>query len=86
MLGINKIPLINPENPIKIMINSIIVGFNFIYLFYMTVEIFFHATFGGYEYKINQIANIAWMTEMILEMNTATYHKSKFITDRKHII
>ncbi|KAL4479879.1 hypothetical protein ABPG74_020395 [Tetrahymena malaccensis] len=83
---IDKIPLINPENPIKLIINTIIVAYNCFYLFIMSVEVFFEAHFGSYYNIFNSIATFCWISEMLIQMNTSCYHDNKFVTDRKVIM
>ncbi|EAS03515.3 histone acetyltransferase family protein (macronuclear) [Tetrahymena thermophila SB210] len=85
-LRIDKIPLINPENPIKLIINTIIVAYNCFYLFIMSVEVFFEAHFGSYYNIFNSIATFCWISEMLIQMNTSCYHDNKFVTDRKVIM
>jgi hypothetical protein len=48
----------------------------------MSIEVVFHIHFAK---SFASIATFAWITEMILQMNTATYHGNHFITDRKEI-
>ncbi len=79
---LNKVPLIDPENKLKILINVIIVAYNCFYLYLTSIEVIFSQHFN----KIfAQIATTSWITEMILQMNTATYHGNHFVTDRKVI-
>ncbi|KAL4509362.1 hypothetical protein ABPG72_018293 [Tetrahymena utriculariae] len=85
-LRIDKIPLINPENPIKLIINTIIVAYNCFYLFIMSVEVFFEAHFGSYYNIFNSIATFCWISEMLIQMNTSCYHDNNFVTDRKVIM
>ncbi|EAS07084.2 cyclic nucleotide-binding domain protein (macronuclear) [Tetrahymena thermophila SB210] len=51
----------------------------------ISLTIFFQAEFGEYHNLFNYIAIVAWVSEMLLQMNTATYHDGDFITDRKII-
>lgn len=45
-LRLDRIPLIDPENPIKLGINSIIAAYNLFYLYIMSMEVFFEAELG----------------------------------------
>ncbi|KAL4434874.1 hypothetical protein ABPG74_021213 [Tetrahymena malaccensis] len=79
------IPLLNPENKLRICINLIIACYSSFYLYITSLHIFFNAEFGIYEQLFHQIAIAAWITEMLLSMNTFCYHHGQFITDRKQI-
>lgn len=39
-------PLFDPENPIKIIFNSIVVAYNCFFLYWMSIEVFFDAHIG----------------------------------------
>lgn len=65
-LKLDKIPLFNPENQIKLIINTIIVAYNLFYLFLISVEVFFEAHLGEASQYLNSIAIFAWIFEMIL--------------------
>ena len=80
---LDRVPLINPENRLKLFINSIIVTYNCFYLFIISIEVIFSVHFN---IIYLQIATFAWITEMILQMNTATYHGDHFVTNRRKII
>lgn len=82
---LNKIPLFNPENKFRIMINAIIVCYNCFFLLVISFNIFFQAQFGNSQHTLHYIATAAWVSEMLIQMNTATYHDGDFITDRKTI-
>ncbi|EAS07111.2 cyclic nucleotide-binding domain protein (macronuclear) [Tetrahymena thermophila SB210] len=79
------IPLFNPENKLRICINLIIACYSSFYLYITSLHIFFNADFGSYEELFHQIAIAAWISEMLLSMNTFCYHHGQFITDRKQI-
>jgi hypothetical protein len=69
-----KLPLINPENKIKIIFNIVTFIYNVIYMLAISLILFFGASFGVYEYYIHKFAVIAWITEMIVQMNSAMYN------------
>ncbi|KAL4434897.1 hypothetical protein ABPG74_021236 [Tetrahymena malaccensis] len=82
---LEKVPLFNPENKLRIFINGLIVLYNCFFLMTISFTLFFYADFGEYHNLFNYIAIVAWIFEMLLQMNTATYHDGDFITDRKAI-
>ncbi|KAL4503003.1 hypothetical protein ABPG72_014232 [Tetrahymena utriculariae] len=84
-LILNRIPLFNPENKFRIFINAIIVSYNCFFLLLISFTIFFQADFGHLQHVFNYIAIVAWVTEMLIQMNTATYYEGDFITDRKQL-
>ncbi|EWS75356.1 cation channel family protein (macronuclear) [Tetrahymena thermophila SB210] len=81
----NNIPLFNPENKIRILVNGLIVCYNCFYLFTISLTLFFKAEIQDYQHLFHYVAIVAWIFEMVLQMNTATYHEGDFITDRKTI-
>lgn len=85
IIGLDKIPLFDPESKIKIVINSIIVSYNCFYIFLISIVLIFDAHLGDLEHLFTYIAMASWITEMVVEMNTACYHHNHFITDRKLI-
>ncbi|KAL4509352.1 hypothetical protein ABPG72_018283 [Tetrahymena utriculariae] len=84
-LRLNKIPIINPENKLKIMFNTIIVTYNCFYLFLRSLQIFFHADLGVYSHYLHYAAEAAWATEMLVQLNTSMYYHNHFTKDRKII-
>ena len=66
LLGLNRIPLFDPENMLKLLINSIIVGYNVFYLFVISLEVFFQAHFKEEAAIFHDIAMGMWVTEMLL--------------------
>ena len=56
------------------------------YLFIISIEVFFEAELGTASQYFNNIALIAWISEMVIQMNTACYHHNHFITDRSIIM
>ncbi|EAS03805.2 histone acetyltransferase family protein (macronuclear) [Tetrahymena thermophila SB210] len=84
-LLLSKLPLINPENKIRIIITSIIVCYNCFYLLLVSFTVFFEAEFEGLFEILSNIANGAWVFEMLISMNTSTYHEGEFVTDRRII-
>lgn len=86
-VGLDRIPLFNPESMMKIIINSVIVAYNLFYMILITLILIFDAHPGNeLEHIFHYIAIASWITEMVVEMNTACYHDNHFITDRKVII
>ncbi|EAS03516.2 cyclic nucleotide-binding domain protein (macronuclear) [Tetrahymena thermophila SB210] len=85
LLRLDKIPLFDPENMIKLAINTIIVTYNCFFLFITSIEVCFSAHFP-YANIFHSIALGAWITEMLLQMNTATYYNNTFTKDRKLIL
>ncbi|KAL4509361.1 hypothetical protein ABPG72_018292 [Tetrahymena utriculariae] len=85
LLRLDKIPLFDPENMIKLAINSIIVTYNCFFLFITSIEVCFSTHFP-YANIFHSIALGAWITEMLLQMNTATYYNNTFTKDRKLIL
>lgn len=86
-IGLDKIPLFDPESKMKIILNSIIVSYNLFYMVLITLILIFEAHPGNeLEHIFHYIAMASWITEMVVEMNTACYHNNHFITDRKVII
>lgn len=43
---LERVPLLDPENPYKIAFNVIIVSYNCFFLYVMSLEVFFSAHFG----------------------------------------
>ncbi|KAL4455470.1 hypothetical protein ABPG74_012622 [Tetrahymena malaccensis] len=84
-LILDKIPLFNPENKFRIFINALIVTYNCFFLLLISFTIFFQADFGHLQHIFNYIAIVSWVTEMLMQMNTATYYDGDFITDRKQL-
>ncbi|EAS03524.2 cyclic nucleotide-binding domain protein (macronuclear) [Tetrahymena thermophila SB210] len=84
-LKLNKIPIINPENKLKILFNTIIVTYNCFYLFLRSLQIFFHADLGDYSHYFHYAAEAAWVTEMLVQLNTSMYYHNHFTKDRKII-
>ncbi|KAL4483325.1 hypothetical protein ABPG72_007967 [Tetrahymena utriculariae] len=82
---LEKFPLFNPENKLRIFFNGLIVCKNCFFLMTISQKMFFQADFGEYHNLFNYVAIVAWVSEMLLQMNTATYHDGDFITDRKII-
>ncbi|KAL4432256.1 hypothetical protein ABPG74_020224 [Tetrahymena malaccensis] len=80
-----NVPLFNPENKIRILVNALIVCYNCFYLFIISLTLFFKADIQDYQHLFHYVAIVAWIFEMVLQMNTATYHEGDFITDRKTI-
>lgn len=70
---------------LKLALNTLIVAYNCFYLFVISVELFFSAHFAS-QSLLHNIAMVAWVTEMLLQMNTATYHNNVFTKDRKVIL
>ncbi|EAR92162.2 cyclic nucleotide-binding domain protein (macronuclear) [Tetrahymena thermophila SB210] len=85
ILIFENLPLFNPENKLRICVNGLIAFYNCFYLFTISLTLFFQAEFEEYHNLFHQIAIVAWIFEMLLQMNTATYHEGDFITDRKTI-
>ncbi|KAL4480986.1 hypothetical protein ABPG72_014454 [Tetrahymena utriculariae] len=85
ILIFENLPLFNPENKLRICVNGLIACYNCFYLFTISLTLFFKAEFQEYQHLFHYIAIAAWIFEMILQMNTATYHEGDFITDRKTI-
>ncbi|EAR92161.2 cation channel family protein (macronuclear) [Tetrahymena thermophila SB210] len=85
ILIFENLPLFNPENKLRICVNGLIACYNCFYLFTISLTLFFQAEFQDYHNLFHQIAIAAWVLEMFLQMNTATYHEGDFITDRKTI-
>ncbi|KAL4479880.1 hypothetical protein ABPG74_020396 [Tetrahymena malaccensis] len=85
LLRLDKIPLFDPENMTKLAINTIIVTYNCFFLFITSIEVCFSAHFP-YANIFHSIALGAWITEMLLQMNTATYYNNTFTKDRKIIL
>ncbi|KAL4479885.1 hypothetical protein ABPG74_020401 [Tetrahymena malaccensis] len=85
-LRFNRLPLFDPESKIKIILNSLIVTYNCFYIFIISIVLIFDAELGHIEHHLTYVAMAAWITEMLVEMNTACYHNNQFITDRKIII
>ncbi|KAL4466526.1 hypothetical protein ABPG72_000733 [Tetrahymena utriculariae] len=82
-----KIPLFNPEQKWRILFNSIIVIFNCFYLYVISLKI----CFGSYSINqlsqmIHQVAQIVWIADMLIQMNTAMYHNNEFTEDRRIIM
>lgn len=85
-MGLNNIPLFDPESKIKILLNTVIVTYNCFYILLISVILIFDAHLGHLEHTFTYIAMASWITEMVVEMNTKCYHHNHFITDRKIII
>jgi len=86
-LRLDRIPLFDPENKIKIALNSIIVTYNCFYMLMITVVLIFDAHMDASEEHIfTYIAMASWILEMLMEMNTVCYHNNHFVTDRMVII
>ncbi|EWS72073.1 cyclic nucleotide-binding domain protein (macronuclear) [Tetrahymena thermophila SB210] len=83
---LEKLPLFDPENPVKIIFNSIIVAYNCFFLYWMSIEVFFEAHVGDINEILGYTAQACWITEMLLQMNTCLYHDNEYITDRKEIM
>ncbi|KAL4507368.1 hypothetical protein ABPG73_012056 [Tetrahymena malaccensis] len=83
---LDKLPLFDPENPVKIIFNSIIVAYNCFFLYWMSIEVFFEAHVGDINDILGYTAQACWITEMLLQMNTCLYHDNEYITDRKEIM
>ncbi|EAS03521.2 cyclic nucleotide-binding domain protein (macronuclear) [Tetrahymena thermophila SB210] len=81
-LRLNKIPLFDPENIFKIIFNTIIVTYNWFYIILVSLQIFFGA-YSQYDSIFTYIAEVAWISEMFVQMNTACYYKNQFTNDRK---
>ena len=58
--------LFNPENKIKLLINSFILAYNLFYLFITSMKIFYKADFGHYGHYFKEAAEVAWVTEMLI--------------------
>ncbi|KAL4509357.1 hypothetical protein ABPG72_018288 [Tetrahymena utriculariae] len=84
-LRLYKIPLFDPENTFKIIFNTIIVTYNWFYIILVSLQIFFGA-YSQYDSMFTYIAEVAWILEMVVQMNTACYHKNQFTKDRKVIM
>ncbi|KAL4455469.1 hypothetical protein ABPG74_012621 [Tetrahymena malaccensis] len=82
---LSKLPLFNPENMLRIIISSIIVCYNCFYLLLVSFNVFFQAEFEDLMHIFNYIAIGAWVSEMLIQMNTSTYYEGEFVTDRKII-
>jgi hypothetical protein len=63
---LNKIPLLDPENHLKIIFDSILVSYNCFFLLLVSLLVCFNAEIGEYEHDFHIIANVAWITEMLL--------------------
>lgn len=85
-LKLDKIPLFNPENILKLALNTIIVAYNCFFIFLISVEVCFSAHFGSTQKTFHSIAMAAWVLEMFLQMNSATYYNNSFTKDRKIIL
>ncbi|KAL4432257.1 hypothetical protein ABPG74_020225 [Tetrahymena malaccensis] len=85
ILIFENLPLFNPENKLRICVNGLIACYNCFYLFTISLTLFFKADFQEYHNLFHYVAIAAWIFEMFLQMNTATYHECDFITDRKTI-
>ncbi|KAL4509351.1 hypothetical protein ABPG72_018282 [Tetrahymena utriculariae] len=83
---LNKIPIFNPENIFKIIFNIMTVTYSCFYLFMTSLKIFFVSTFGVYDHYLHLAAEIVWVLEMIVQMNTAMYYKDQFTKDRRLIM
>ncbi|KAL4507365.1 hypothetical protein ABPG73_012053 [Tetrahymena malaccensis] len=81
-LRLNQIPLFDPENTFKIIFNTIIVMYNWFYIILVSLQIFFGAR-TQYDSVFTYIAEVAWISEMVVQMNTACYYKNQFTKDRK---
>lgn len=66
LLGLDKIPIINPENIWKVTFNCVLVTYNCFYLFLRSLEIFFEAEFYEYSHYFHYIAEAAWVLEMVV--------------------
>lgn len=66
LLRLHKLPLIDPENSAKLIINAIIATYNMFYLFIMSIEVFFEAELGETATYLNSIATFAWISEMAI--------------------
>ncbi|KAL4503004.1 hypothetical protein ABPG72_014233 [Tetrahymena utriculariae] len=82
---LSKLPLFNPENMQRIIVSSIIVCYNCFYLLLVSFNVFFQAEFEDLMHVFNYIAIGAWVSEMLIQMNTSTYYEGEFVTDRKII-
>ena len=58
--------LINPENKLKLILNTFILAYNIFYLFIISVKIFYRADFGKYDKIFKVLAEAAWITEMLI--------------------
>ncbi|KAL4479889.1 hypothetical protein ABPG74_020405 [Tetrahymena malaccensis] len=83
---LNKIPIFNPENIFKILFNIMTMTYSSFYLFMTSLKIFFISTFGVYDDYLHLVAEIIWVLEMVVQMNTAMYYKDQFTKDRRLIM
>lgn len=86
LMSCHRVPLFNPENKYRLLFNMTLMSYNCFYLLIISLLVFFKANIGHFRYLLHEIAMAAWITEMVINMNTSTYHAGSFITDRKEIM